>query len=355
MNDCADSTALRTHLDHPDPALDAHIDTCDVCAGLIRSVAADAGATRQALALLDPDGDGTRSEVDIEDALAAVLTAADPPPTPVTASRRRRSPATGRRLALSGAAALVALVVALTPTGRGAVAAALDAFRGERLQPVTVDVATWSAFVDLDEPGALGRLGEVDTSGLVEPMEVADVAEAEAVAGIGAPALAAEPDHLLALAPGTARVVFSADDGNGVPAELDGAALLVDAPGAIGAVYGSTDGPPRLVVGRSGQLVVRAEGAPLDAIRSFLLDREELPAGLRSQLAAIDDWRSAIPVPVPLDGPGWEEIVVTGRPALAFGDDSGLGAVVLRQDPDGVTVVGGLIGVSRARELAERA
>ena len=46
---------------------------------------------------------------------------------------------------------------------------------------------------------------------------------------------------------------------------------------------------------------------------------------------------------------------VAGRPAIAFGDDSGLGALVLRQDPDGVTVVGGRIGVSRAIELADRA
>jgi hypothetical protein len=57
-------------------------------------------------------------------------------------------------------------------------------------------------------------------------------------------------------------------------------------------------------------------------------------------------------VPVPLDGPGWEEVEVAGRPAIAFGDDTGLGALVLRQDPDGVTIVGGRIGVERALELA---
>ena len=56
-------------------------------------------------------------------------------------------------------------------------------------------------------------------------------------------------------------------------------------------------------------------------------------------------------MPVPLDGPGWDEVEVAGRPAIAFGDDSGLGALVLRQDADGVTVVGGRISIGRALDL----
>lgn len=58
---------------------------------------------------------------------------------------------------------------------------------------------------------------------------------------------------------------------------------------------------------------------------------------------------------MPLDGPGWREVEVGGRPAVSFGDESGLGALVLRHDADGVTVVGGRIPVSRAIELADAA
>ena len=356
MSDCADSTRLRTHLDHPDATLDTHLDDCGHCTDLLRSVAADAGFARRALAMLEPPDDAGHTDVDVHAAHAAVLAKAAPAPVvPLAASRGRRLASVGRRLAFSGAAALLAVVVALTPAGRGAVADVLDAFRGERLQVVTVDTAAWAASVDREGLRALEALGEVDTGSLAEPAEVADVAEAEAVAGITAPALAEAPDHLVALAPGTARLVLATRDGNGVPAELDGAALIVDVPGAIGAVYGPTDGPPEVVVGRSGRLVVRAEGAPLEAIRSFVLTRDELPSDLRAQIAAIGDWRSTIPVPVPLDGPGWEEVEVSGRPAIAFGDDSGLGALVIREDPDGVTVVGGRIGVSRALELASGA
>jgi hypothetical protein len=353
MNDCADSTMLRTHLDHPDAALDAHLDGCGVCTGLLHSVAEDAGYTRRTLALLDPAGDTEPGDVDVEAALAAIFAeAATAPVVPLTAARSHRLAVKGRRRVLSAAAALVVLVLAATPAGRGAVADTLDAFRGERLQAVSVDMGSWATSPGSEGMRALEDLGSVDVSDLTEPEEVDGVDEAEKVAGIAAPTLTDAPDRLVALTPGTVRLTLDARNGNGVPDDLDGAALLVDVPGAIVAVYGPADGPPELVVGRSGPLVVRAEGAPLEAVRSFLLSRDELPSDLRAQLADIDDWRSTIPVPVPVDGPGWKDVEVAGRPAIAFGDDSGIGALVLRQDPDGVTVVGGRISVSRALELA---
>jgi hypothetical protein len=353
MTDCADSTVLRAHLDHPGPELDAHLDSCSSCTRLLRSVAEDAGFTKRSLALLNPADDDEATGVDVDAALGVVLSEiASAPVVRPQAPLRHRLTSVGRRIALSGAAALVVLVLALTPVGRSAVATALDAFRGERLQVVTVDTAAWAASVEPEDILALETLGDIDMSGMAEPEEVADVAEAEAVSGITAPSVTEAPDHLVALAPGTVRLVLAARDGNGVPAGLDGAALVVEVPGAIGAVYGPADGPPEVVVGRSGPLVVRAEGAPLEAIRSFLLSRQELPADLRAQLTAIGDWRSTIPVPVPVDGPSWKEVEVAGRPAIAFGDDSGIGALVIRQDPDGVTVVVGRIGVSQALTLA---
>lgn len=347
MTNCADSVALRTHLDHPKAELDAHLDTCDMCTGLLRSVASDAGFTERALALLDPVVD----EVLDDAVLGVALSEIGPAPVVVGPVVRRRR-LDGRRIVLGGVAAVVVLVVALTPAGRNAVANALDAFRGESLQVVTVDTEAWAASLDPEDVQALTALGEIDMSGMFEPEEVGDIAEAEAVSGILAPSLTEAPDRFVAMAPGTARLELVARAGNGVPADLDGAALIVEVPGALGAVYGPADGPPELVVGRSGLLVIRAEGAPLDAIRSFILSRQELPADLRAQLTAMGDWRSTIPVPVPVDGPSWEEVVVAGRPAIAFGDDSGVGSLVIRQDPDGVTVVVGRIGVGEALELA---
>ncbi len=357
MIECADSTTLRVHLDHPDPDVDAHVDSCETCAGLITAVAADAGYTRQALARLDDSDALALTDEEVEIALAAMLDASRAAAVPLHTQRRRRT-STVRRLALSSAAAVLVAAVGVTSSGRSALAQVLDAFRGDRLQAVTVDLDDLADSFDGDGARALGTLGRIDTSGLTEPAPVANMAEAESVSGIGAPRVAATWDRLIAMAPGTVRLTLVARDGNGVPAALDGASLVVQVPGAIGAIYEGlhhADGPPEVVVGRSGRLVVTAEGAPLEDIRSFVLSREELPADLRRQLAAIDDWRSTIPVPVPLDGPGWRNVDLSGRPAIAFGDDSGLGAVVVRRDADGVTVVAGMVGITRALELAASA
>jgi hypothetical protein len=353
MIDCADSTTLRTHLDHADAELDAHLDECEACTRLLHSVADDAGFAQRHLALLDDPAD---LDVDVDAALADVRRRIPVAPV-VPIAPRRAGGGRGRRLALAGAAAVVVIAGTVTPAGRSAVAAALDAFRGQRLQPVLVDIAAGADAFGPDDVAALAELGDLDTSALHDPEVVPDVAAAEALAGIEAPTLPlpGAPRRVVALAPGTARLTLRAGGGNGVPDDLDGATLVVEVPGAIGAVFGPADGPPEVAIGRAAPLVVRAEGASLDDLRSFLLTRDELPADLRRQLADIDDWRSTIPVPVPVDGPGWQEVEVAGRRAIAFGDGTGLGAIVVRQDPDGVTVVGGRIGIDRALALAARA
>lgn len=351
MTTCADSTALRAHLDHPEPALEAHLDTCGACTGLLTAIAADAGLVRRAFDGLDADVPTT---LDIEGALAAV--ARDPDPagqvaTPMPAPRGIGRAAAGiaPRLAVAAVVALLAVVVGLTPVGRSAVAQALDGFRGEQLQVVQIDPA--SLQLAPEDFQALASLGELDLQALEGPSEVTDMAAAEELAGITGPTLADAPDHLVASAASTVSLTLVERDGNGIPAELDGAVLQLGVPGVIGAVYGEAD-MPSLVIGRSGAPLVEAVGAPLADVRAFLLARPELPESLRTQLAAIEDWQSTLPIPAPVDGPGWEEVTIGDRPGLAFGDGSGLGAVVLREDADGLTVVGGTLPIDEVLAIA---
>jgi hypothetical protein len=348
MTDCYDSTMLRAHLDLADRELERHLDECETCAGLLRAVAADAGYARSRLALLAP---AVARPVDVAAALAAVE-ARDPAtpvdrPVPVGPTRSPRL----RRLWWAAAASLVA-VTAVTPAGHAAIAATLDVFRGERFQVLSIDLEEWTTQPVYEGLRALRAVGDVDLTGLNEPTDVAGVGRAAEIAGLGAPRLPRPPDDVVAMAPGTVRVVLEARDGNGVPAELDGAALIVEVPGVLVAAFEDGDGSTEYVIGRTSTVTMRAEGAPLDDVRSFLLSREELPEQLRSQLAGIDDWRTTIPLPVPVDGPPWREVEVAGRPAVVFGDDSGIAALVLRSDPDGITVVGGRIAVDRALALA---
>ena len=357
MTSCADSTMLRIHLDHPDRAFEQHLDGCATCTGLLNVVAEDAGYVRGRLALLDTD-EAAGEAVDVDAAYKAV--AALEPDTAVLASSERTAGRARlhdlRRFALAAAAAIAVLSIAVTPPGRAAIADALDAFRGERFQAVPVDLDSWAEAPVYEGLRALEQVGVVELDGLNEPTEVADLAEAEALAGITPPDVARHPDRVVAMAPGTIRIELARRVSNDVPVGLDGAAIVVDVPGAIVTIFGPTDDrPPELVIGRSGLVSIRAEGASLDDVRSFLLSRPELPDDLRAQLASIDDWRSTIPVPVPLDGPGWDDVTIAGRPAVAFGDDSGFAALVLRSDPDGITVVGGRLTVTQAIELAAEA
>jgi hypothetical protein len=343
MSTCADSAALRAHLDHPDRALEAHFDDCPPCAGLLRAVAADAGTAGRALRLLDEGAVAATADAAarVEVALAraaAVRQPAAPPPAPAPRAWLRP-------LAAAAAVVGVALVAVVTPGGQHAVAQLLDAFRSERLAVVELDV---------DEPDleALAALGTVDVGDLGEPRPVDDVAAGEALAGITAPALPSTPDEVLASPPGEARLTLRATATNGVPAELDGASLVVSVPGAVGALYTDEVGNPHRVIGRSGVLQVTAEGAALEDLRAFLLGRDELPASLRQQLEGLADWRHTLPIPVPADGPAWQTVDVGGREGVAFGDESGLGAAVVWQDGSGITGVAGAMPVSEALALA---
>ncbi len=342
---CADSGTLRAHLDHPDAELERHLDTCEDCAGLLRAVAADTGTTARALRLLDHVADGEAEDVDVEAALAAA--AARRAPAAAAAAVER---AWWRR-PLTAAAAVLALAVAVvvTPAGQGAVAQLLDAFRAERLTVVELDpraVAT-----GLEE---LAVLGSVDLDGIPELTTVPDLAAGEAVAGITGPALPAPPDEVIASPPGVVTITLAATGDNDVPADLDGASLVVAIPGAVAGVYGDPDSGTGYAIGRTGTLEITADGAPLADVRAFLLSRDELPESLRQQLEAVDDWRHTLPIPVPDDGPAWREVTVGGRDGVAFGDDTGLGAAVLWQDRDGgLSGIGGFLPVSEALALAE--
>ncbi|WP_420451846.1 hypothetical protein [Ilumatobacter sp.] len=375
MIDCADSTMLRTHLDHPDERVEAHLDGCATCSGLMRSVAADSGVAHRAIAMLDheraqasdaPSSGGAR--VDTEAALATALATVGgrdrgrsrpPGDGALSAARRHRARRSARRAVVVAAAAVVAFAAAATPIGRDLAAEALDGFRGDRIEVIAVDADAWAELLgDAGSDGTLAELGEIDVGGLGEPRRVADLAAAAAVAGIAPPRLSVVPEVVRAAPPGTARLILDAAGGAGVPDELDGAALVVDVPGVIVSTVAVPDATSTtrtpVVVARAGRVEARAEGAELGDLRDFLLGRDELPPALRAQLADIDDWRATLPLPVPADAVGWEEVRVGGRRAIAFGDDTGLGALVVREDPDGVTVVGGPIAVGAALDLAAR-
>ena len=357
---CPTTGTLRGHLDHPVAEVEAHLDGCDACRDTIVTVADNAGTTARLIAALDaPPVPGPQDPRPSAPIGAKSVPARVRPRSRARATAESTRPATrpgvrrprGRR-ALVGIGAVVAVALAFTPVGSTAVAQLADAFRADRVQPIELDLANLAAATDLE---GLAELGTVTWDGdHTGPTEVADAAAALAIAGVEPLAIPADgPTTTLAVAPTTATITLRATATNGVPAELDGAAMVMALPGAAATMVASDGGMPSLVAGRAGAVTVSATGAELADIREFLLGRDELPAALRAQLAAIEDWRHTLPLPVPAGGIGWDEITVGGHDGLAFGDDSGLAGVVMWQVDGVIHGVAGPRPVSELRDIAE--
>lgn len=310
---CPTDARLRAHIDVVDDHVTAHAAGCPPCATRLTAVRHDARLAAASIAALDG---ATGAPVDVEAAARAVV----PDATATGAAR----PRVRLSIAAGVVALLVAALVVATPTGRRAAADFLAGFRSERFEVVTFDP---------DQPmRSLEGLEEVvdveaDHVGR-EPAVVDGPAEAAAIAGFTPADVTSLPEgaslsSIQASAPGTVRLTLRADRAPDLPAELDGARLIVSVPGTVARTY-DLDGQV-LVIGDAGQLAVDAEGADLATIRTYLLSRPEVPQDLADQLLAIDDWTTTVPIPVPVDDVVWQETTVAGAPGLAVQDPVGSG------------------------------
>ncbi len=340
--------ALRAWLDGERPDLAPHLAGCTACRE--RSAGQASAARLAAAAPADPPG----LDLDVEAAVAAARAA--PAPAPVIPLRRPARPS-----AWLGRAAAVVLLTAVgavvaTPGGRASAGALLERFRAEQVAVVPVDIAT----VD---PTALEVLADVagieGPEDVVDPQEVADLAEAEEVSGIAAAPLdpaalpegVAGPVRIAASAPRTVRLEI-ADDAD-LPADVRDATLVLQVPGAVVQAVRGEDGPVALR-GEAGTLEVGVEGGPtLAEVRDALLALPGLPPETVAALRGIEDWETTLPLPVPAGRIPWQETTVDGRPALAFGDESGLGSAVLWREGDRFVGVGGRLPLSASQRLAE--
>jgi hypothetical protein len=349
MTCCPDPGAVRAALDGERPDVDPHVHTCAVCRERAEQQRDDAAFAAAALT-------GSLPDVDVEAALARSQAHRTPGVVPLRPRGRRAWTGLGRVAAAVVVVAVTAGVLA-TPGGRVAAASLLERFRAERVAVVPLDLAT----VDPTALEALAEVAQVEgLERLAEPREVADVAAAAAVAGFAAapldtaalPASVTGPVRVLAQPPQTLRVTFPDDDD--VPAALRDAALVLGIPGAVVQTAGGENGAPVVVRGEAGTLEVTVEGGrSLADVRDALLSLPGLPAETVTALRAIEDWETTLPLPVPVGDIAWQETTVDGRPAVAFGDESGLGSALLWHDGDRFVGVGGMLPLSQVRRLAE--
>lgn len=392
MTPCPSPGVLRTHLDKADNEVEAHATDCEDCAADLRRLAEAAGTTGAALRALDSDAAAAPTAGQVDAALAATRRRVDASTGPAQTGRAgsltplvaRGSRRVVPRIAAAACAAAVTVAVVGTPAGRQAAADLLDVFRPERIEVVTVDAEGAKAGL-----AALSDIGTVDLPEGLHPLPVADAAQAAAVSGLdlslpdpavlaAAGAITDGPPRLLARAPGQVRITLARDAEPALPADVDGATLLVDLPGAVAALYpGEGASPiggrppvdpddhtaeleavadliPALVYAEAGAPSATVEGgATLEQVRSALLALPDLPPDTVAQLEAITDWRRSLPLPLPLDHVAWQEVMLPGGEALVFGDETGVAAAVLWQRDGLIRVVGGALPASGAIAAAE--
>lgn len=349
---CPDDGALRSWIDadptdYPATVAD-HLANCADCRQQALELRRTADLVGPTLALLAPAR--LPSTVETDAALARVRSLAARPITsaavPLAARPGNRLSRRLRRPMTAAAAAALAFSVFGTPAGRSAASEFLAHFRSERFAPVTVTAQDANALADLQHLGTV-------TGDLTPPRPVSVTSLAAASKRVGFPVASPDPALLPAGVGPTPEVMVTssrqlrftfdsakarqwlAEHGDGtatLPDRFDGASLVVSVPAAVLLQYAAADGTPGVIVGQARQVEARVEGhVSVEQLRAFLLDVPGLSAGTRAQLAAIGDWKTTLPLPIPAGQVRWSHTTIAGADGVVLGDNTGLGSAILWQ------------------------
>lgn len=329
---CPDVGVWRAWLDEETavPGPEEHLAVCGSCAAMVAELRTTSDLARRQMALL------------LSQPVSVERTSVQ--------SARQRWPRRGWKVA---AAVAVGVALMATPTGRAWGETFLSQFRVERFDLVTLSEVEAARTGEI-----LDRLGEVEGTPLSEPEVVESVAAARQETGLSLPDLG--PDATVAVIEASEmRLGFDSDEvgsylteegsASSIPEGLDETAIIVRRPVAA-VVALEEDGRPTLVVGRSGPIETAVEG-PMDPerLRRFLLDLPGLPEGVVAQLAAIPDWRSSLPLPIPVDVASASTVDIGGVEVTRV-DVPGFGTGYVWVEPDGT--VTGVAGDDPAEALA---
>jgi hypothetical protein len=362
-----DEGTLRRLLDQPGDTTSAerhHLTGCAACSARQQSLEAVA---REAAGALNQD---TAHRLDVASARAVVGARRLAGQTALrdAGSRRRRSTRgpVPPLFAGAAAAAAVALALAFTPL-RGVAAGFLAIFEPQHLVAIPVSHA------DLEELHALPDLSSYGTVQYHErPVRRAagSATEAAAVAGVQIWVPAAIPSnfgapHYRVMGQASAAFTFSAAKARTaaqshgrtpppMPPGIDGSTLLATLGPVVVAVYPELGAKPRptrhhgfqapsLVVAESAAPRVGSTGASAAEIERFLLAQPGVPPRLASEIAAIGDPSSTLPIPIPVDRAYASPVSVQGVRGLGVGDNTGLGAGVLWEQHGTIFAVAGML------------
>lgn len=385
---CYEDGQLMAYVDGELPAeqraeVESHAAACAECAARVARLRDERAFAADALTALQP-------AAEVVPLAARSARAARPAGV---RDRRAAAPRFGMRPSQLAAAAAVVLALgslAFAPV-RSAVASALQIFRVQKVQTVTISRADLQQLAAAVKKGGhvdLKAFGEAWIDGSASKVETVTAAQAQAALDLPVKLPSSqhgEPTLLLShgqtykfklnvSAINEALTAYGSD--RGLPESLDGKVfsiqvapiLLARYPAPAGSVVAGMPNKYNGVYvgqGHSPQLVV-PDGVDPNELREVLLNLPILPANIRSQIAAVKDWQSTLLIPN-VDGTAHDvtidsvsAVVVTpasaardARKKMAGLPPVGDNATVIWNDNGVVRAVGGPINEEAAINLAK--
>ena len=354
---------LRRMVDDPNAKVGAdraHIESCAECQARLEAIAADANVVT---ALLDvPD-----AQVDVAKAFARV--SREPKAQPALVRFPMLRPAATRPA--------LALVAAVTVAAIAVVGFAFSGlfYKPQTVQTVPVTVADVQALAQLADYGTVTWTKQPDLH------VVTSASDAEAIAGFSAPTASGLPKGIsttityAAMPQAQATFTFSsakaaaaaARHGKAapkMPAGMDGATLTLTVGPAIGEIYGNFENPgsgaagandinlPQLILAKTAAPTATSSQVSVPTLENFILQQPGISPELRNAVKAIGDPSTTLLIPVPVQYATSTSVTIQGRPGVALGDNTGVGAGVVWVKSSYVYLVAGSVKQSDAIDIA---
>lgn len=359
--------SLRRIYDDPDAKTGAdalHLENCVECQTRLKAVSDDARAVSTLLAVPDV-------KVDVGRAFSQVSSA--PAAQPKFGVRLPLGRPGSRPLILAFAAAIAALALVVTAIAQGGFSSTPTT-----VTPVPVTVADMQALSQLSNYGTLAwttkpQFQVVTSADQVTTTPAVPLPKAGQLPGVTSATItygamnAAVASFTFSAAKAQAAATQNGKTLPAMPKGMDGATIKITVGPAVAQIYGDLKQPPtgtditqanlpQLVIAKSVVPTVSSDTVSVADFESYLLKLPGISPELQAAISALGTDGKTLPILVPVQFAHHESITLTvGQatiPAVALGDNTGLGSGVVWINGGYVYVVAGTVKKDDAVTIA---
>ena len=384
MNRHPSRSVLRQILDEPGavPEPDrTHAASCATCLRHSEAMAADAGV---AVAALTGAVSAVDAAVDPAPALRRLRSAETGavPARPTLVDRLRTRMQLARRRSLRVGAVLAVVVASMgTLVATGVASNIIQIFQPENFVAVPIDITSLGTLPDLTGYGSVRVLQPPRATAASSLADASSSSGLHLLAPGKLPAGVKGDPTFHVLSAGSASFTFSTAAASAsagklgkalpvLPANLDGSSLTLNggpvvietvgsqqslgpfsaqSSGGSGTapdeahhgLLGGLDGIPQLVIVQMKAPVLYSDGPTVAQYEDALLSMPGVPPSLASQIRALGDLSSTLPIPIPTSLASAHAADINGSPGLVIGDTTGIASGVLWQSHGQVYGVAG--------------